>query len=88
MDLGLKGRSALITDSTAGIGFQIACGLAAAGVKVAITGRTQQRVDDALARPDSSGPRPDQRRAFVLPFFFLGSGAGFGTSSATQNTPP
>ena len=47
MDLGLKGRSALITGSTAGIGFQIACGLASEGVKVAITGRTQQRVDDA-----------------------------------------
>jgi NAD(P)-dependent dehydrogenase (short-subunit alcohol dehydrogenase family) len=50
MELGLKGRSALITGSTAGIGYAIARGLAAEGAKVAITGRTRERVDDALAR--------------------------------------
>jgi NAD(P)-dependent dehydrogenase (short-subunit alcohol dehydrogenase family) len=50
MDLGLKGRRALITGSTSGIGYAIAQGLAAEGAQVWITGRTQQRVDDALAR--------------------------------------
>jgi NAD(P)-dependent dehydrogenase (short-subunit alcohol dehydrogenase family) len=50
MDLGLKGRRALITGSTAGIGYAIAQGLIAEGAQVWITGRTQQRVDEALAR--------------------------------------
>jgi NAD(P)-dependent dehydrogenase (short-subunit alcohol dehydrogenase family) len=49
MDLGLKGRRALITGSTSGIGYAIAQGLAAEGAQVWITGRTQQRVDEALA---------------------------------------
>ena len=50
MDLELVGRRALITGSTAGIGYAIARGLAAEGAKVAITGRTQASVDGALAR--------------------------------------
>ncbi len=50
MDLGLKGRRALVTGSTAGIGYAIARGLAAEGAQVEITGRTQASVDDALAR--------------------------------------
>jgi len=50
MDLGLKGRRALITGSTAGIGYAIARGLAAEGAGVVITGRTQATVDAALAR--------------------------------------
>jgi len=50
MDLGLKGRRALVTGSTAGIGFAIAQGLAAEGARVWITGRTQHGVDEALAR--------------------------------------
>ena len=50
MDLGLEGRRALITGSTAGIGYAIAKGLAAEGARVTITGRTQASVDSALAR--------------------------------------
>ena len=50
MDLGLKGRRALVTGSTAGIGYAIARGLAAEGAQVEITGRTQASVDAALAR--------------------------------------
>jgi len=56
MELGLEGRSALITGSTAGIGYAIARGLAAEGARVTITGRTQQRVDDALARLEKDVP--------------------------------
>jgi len=56
MDLGLRGRSALITGATAGIGYAIARGLAKEGAKVAITGRTQQRVDDAAARLEKDAP--------------------------------
>ena len=50
MDLGLEGRQALITGSTAGIGYAIARGLAAEGAHVTITGRTQASVDAALGR--------------------------------------
>jgi NAD(P)-dependent dehydrogenase (short-subunit alcohol dehydrogenase family) len=50
MDLGLKGRRALITGSTAGIGYAIARGLAAEGAAVVITGRTHDSVEAALAR--------------------------------------
>jgi NAD(P)-dependent dehydrogenase (short-subunit alcohol dehydrogenase family) len=50
MDLQLGGRRALITGSTAGIGFAIARGLAAEGARVVITGRAQSSVDSALAR--------------------------------------
>ena len=50
MDLGLEGRQALITGSTAGIGYAIARGLAAEGARVTITGRTQASVDVALER--------------------------------------
>ena len=50
MDLGLKGKSALVTGSTGGIGHAIAEGLAREGAAVWITGRTQASVDAALAR--------------------------------------
>jgi NAD(P)-dependent dehydrogenase (short-subunit alcohol dehydrogenase family) len=50
MDLKISGRNALVTGSTSGIGFAIAKGLAAEGAAVTITGRTQARVDAALAQ--------------------------------------
>jgi len=57
MDLQLENRHALITGSTAGIGFAIARGLAAEGARVTLTGRTQASVDAALARLRDSVPR-------------------------------
>jgi NAD(P)-dependent dehydrogenase (short-subunit alcohol dehydrogenase family) len=50
MDLGLTGKHALVTASTAGIGYAIAKGLAAEGASVVITGRTPAGVDAALKR--------------------------------------
>ena len=50
MNLDIEGKRALITGSTAGIGFAIARGLAAEGSRVVLTGRTQASVDAALAR--------------------------------------
>jgi len=49
MDLELKGKTALITGSTAGIGLAIAAALAKEGAAVIVNGRTQKRVDRALA---------------------------------------
>jgi NAD(P)-dependent dehydrogenase (short-subunit alcohol dehydrogenase family) len=48
MDLLLKGKTVLISGSTAGIGFSTAKLLAAEGASVVITGRTQQRIDEAI----------------------------------------
>ena len=50
MDLGLAGKHALVTGSTAGIGYAIAKGLAAEGASVIVTGRTKATVDAAVTR--------------------------------------
>ncbi|MBS9478056.1 SDR family NAD(P)-dependent oxidoreductase [Ancylobacter radicis] len=50
MKIDLSGKSALVTGSTEGIGFAIAKGLQEAGAHVVINGRTQAKVDAALAR--------------------------------------
>lgn len=48
MDLQLADKRAIVTGSTAGIGFAIALGLAAEGASVVVNGRTQGRVDAAI----------------------------------------
>jgi hypothetical protein len=49
VDLKLTSKVALVTGSTAGIGFAIAKALAREGAHVYVNGRTQQRVDGAMA---------------------------------------
>ena len=49
MDLKLIGKTALVTGSTAGIGFAIAKALATEGAHVYVNGRTKERVDAAMA---------------------------------------
>ncbi|HUJ86568.1 MAG TPA: SDR family oxidoreductase [Burkholderiales bacterium] len=56
MDLKLKGRRALVTGSSAGIGYAIAKGLAAEGARVTLTGRSQASLDAALARLRDDAP--------------------------------
>jgi hypothetical protein len=55
MDLQLEGKHALVTGSTAGIGYAIAQALAKEGATVIINGRTQKRVDEALAGLKKAG---------------------------------
>jgi NAD(P)-dependent dehydrogenase (short-subunit alcohol dehydrogenase family) len=50
MDLQLKNRKALVTGSTAGIGFAIASLLAEEGAAVVVSGRSQERVDSAVKK--------------------------------------
>lgn len=50
MDLGIEGKRALVTGSTAGIGFATARALAAEGAQVIINGRRDARVNAALAQ--------------------------------------
>jgi NAD(P)-dependent dehydrogenase (short-subunit alcohol dehydrogenase family) len=49
MKIDLKGKTALVTGSTSGIGYASARGLAAAGAEVVVNGRTQAKVDAAVA---------------------------------------
>lgn len=50
MKIDLSGKTALVTGSTAGIGFAIAKGLAAAGARVVLNGRDGARTDAAVER--------------------------------------
>ncbi len=50
MDLRLRNRLAVVSGSTAGIGFAIARALAAEGARVVVNGRRQASVDEAAAR--------------------------------------
>jgi len=50
MELGIRDRSALVTGSTAGIGFATARLLAGEGADVVVNGRSEARVQEAIAR--------------------------------------
>lgn len=56
MNLHLSGKTALVTASTGGIGFQIARTLAQEGVQVIINGRTQAVVDAAINKLQAELP--------------------------------
>src|SRR5258708_21340446 len=60
MDLQLANKTALVTGSTAGIGFAIASLFAKEGAGVVVNGRSQKRVDEAIERI-----RREQREARV-----------------------
>ena len=55
MDLGLKGKNAIITGASQGIGQAIAFSLAAEGCNVAIGARDQGRIDSTVAEIESKG---------------------------------
>ena len=77
MNLELKGKLALISGSTAGIGYAIAESLAREGCRVIINGRTQKRVDATLARlAGAVGPSADA----------VGFAADVGTAAGVAQT--
>ena len=80
MDLQLEGKRALITGSSAGIGYAIAERLALEGASVIVNGRTQQRVDQALAALARSGSRVSEGLAADL-------GTAAGVSQALKQFP-
>ena len=70
MDLGLKGKRALVTGSTAGIGLAVARQLAREGAFVYVNGRTEDRVRKALAEIEGKAD---------------GIAADLGTAAGAQN---
>ena len=75
MNLGLQGKVAVVSGSTAGIGLAIAAALAAEGAKVVVNGRTQARVDAAR--------KTIQQR--VSGADLLGVAADLGTSAGVES---
>ncbi len=63
LDFDLTGRVALVSGSTAGIGLATAKELALHGAKVWVNGRTQQRVDAAIAEIQAAGAKAKPRGA-------------------------
>src|SRR5207237_8188062 len=59
VDLQLKGKLALVTGSTAGIGLAIGSSLAGEGATVIINGRSGRRVDDAIATIRQNHPQAE-----------------------------
>jgi NAD(P)-dependent dehydrogenase (short-subunit alcohol dehydrogenase family) len=56
MRIDLSGKTAIITGSTAGIGLATAKGLAAAGAKVVVNGRTPEAVERAVKAVGKAAP--------------------------------
>lgn len=54
MDLGLSGRTAVVSGGSAGLGFATARSLVTAGVRVVICGRDAKRLTDAAAKIGNS----------------------------------
>ena len=59
MDLQLTGKKALVTGSTAGIGFAIAEALTREGASVIVNGRTEARVNEAVSRIRQANAQAD-----------------------------
>jgi NAD(P)-dependent dehydrogenase (short-subunit alcohol dehydrogenase family) len=81
MDLQLQGKRALVTGSTAGIGFAIAQGLAKEGTAVIVNGRTEKRVQQALSALKKAGV------SGKLEGLAADLGTAEGTRTATERFP-
>ena len=81
MNIDLTGRTALVTASTAGIGYAIAAGLAASGAIVTLNGRSPESVQRAIDRLTRS--QPDARLQGVAADLGRASGADLLLASLT-----
>ena len=67
MDLGIRGKVALVTGASKGLGFGVAQALAQEGAAVAISSRSQERIDAAAARLGAKGFVHDAANADAAP---------------------
>lgn len=81
MDLKLADKRALVSGSTGGIGLAIAASLAAEGAQVIVNGRTQTRVDAAVANIVKSHP------SAKVTGFAADLGQAAGTEAITRQFP-
>ena len=59
MDLKLEGKRAVVTGSTAGIGFATAASLAREGASVVVNGRSEERVREAVQEIEKEAPESE-----------------------------
>ena len=65
MDLGLDGKVALVTGASQGIGFAIAKELALEGARVAISSRTQEKIEAAAGEIEAAAGADGRVRGYV-----------------------
>ena len=93
MDLGLKGKVAVITGGSVGIGLAIAEGLAAEGVDIVIAARNVERVRDEASRspnPSASGRKASpatSRRARATETLSKTSSGSSAAPTSSSTTP-
>jgi NAD(P)-dependent dehydrogenase (short-subunit alcohol dehydrogenase family) len=80
MKIDLSGKTAIVTGSTAGIGFAIARGLAECGAGVVVNGRTAAAVDKAIGALAASVPGAEIRGVAAD----VGTAAGCGALLAAE----
>lgn len=79
MDLGITNKRAVVAASTSGLGLATAKALSAGGCQVAVNGRTQERVDAAVAQvPGSVGVPGDLANAASAEAFIDAAVAALG----------
>jgi NAD(P)-dependent dehydrogenase (short-subunit alcohol dehydrogenase family) len=61
VNIQLHGKTAIVSGSTAGIGFAIAKGLAESGASVIVNGRTEERVNQAISKIQAEIPKAELR---------------------------
>jgi NAD(P)-dependent dehydrogenase (short-subunit alcohol dehydrogenase family) len=69
----LSGRTAVVTGATSGLGLQTAIALAANGARVLVAGRSEQRLDAALAEVDAAASDGGSARPLLLDLASLSS---------------